>query len=158
MATQRATEWESSSRADAWVVSYHQQTHRSQCDDHEHAAIPNDHERQFAVTEPNQVLSDDVTYIQTGQRRAYFAVILDLFVRKPVDWVMSFSIVSKLTFKTLEMAWEARGKLGGIMFHSDQDSHYTSRRFRQPPRRQRIKPRMIRRGYCWDTPRWSACS
>lgn len=32
---------------------------------------------------------------------------------------MSFFIVSKLTFKTLEMAWEARGKLGGIMFHSD---------------------------------------
>ncbi|CTU43977.1 putative plasmid-like protein [Escherichia coli] len=33
--------------------------------------------------------------------------------------------------KALEMAWETRGKPGGVMFHSDQGSHYTSRQFRQ---------------------------
>ncbi|SPZ77145.1 IS911 orfB [Shigella boydii] len=27
--------------------------------------------------------------------------------------------------KALEMAWETRGKPGGVMFHSDQGSHYT---------------------------------
>ena len=33
---------------------------------------------------------------------------------------MSFSPDSRLTMKSLEMAWETRGKPGGVMFHSDQ--------------------------------------
>ncbi|STR95093.1 transposase [Klebsiella pneumoniae] len=37
---------------------------------------------QFAVTEPNQVWCGDVTYIWTGKRWAYLAVVLDLFARK----------------------------------------------------------------------------
>lgn len=32
---------------------------------------------------------------------------------------MSFSPDSRLTMKALEMAWETRGKPGGVMFHSD---------------------------------------
>jgi len=51
-----------------------------------------------------------VTYIWTGKRWAYLAVVLDLFARKPVGWAMSFSPDSRLTIKALEMAWEARGK------------------------------------------------
>ncbi|WP_425333200.1 DDE-type integrase/transposase/recombinase, partial [Escherichia coli] len=91
---------------------------------HEHVAIPNYLERQFAVTEPNQVWCGDVTYIWTGKRWAYLAVVLDLFARKPVGWAMSFSPDSRLTMKALEMAWETRGKPVGVMFHSDQGSHY----------------------------------
>ena len=71
------------------------------------------------MTEPNQVWCGDVTYIWTGKRWAYLAVVLDLFARKPVGWAMSFSPDSRLTMKALEMAWETRGKPGGVMFHSD---------------------------------------
>ena len=67
---------------------------------HEHIAIPNYLERQFTVTETNQIWCGDVTYIWTGKRWAYLAVVLDLFARKPA----------------------------GVMFHSDRVSHYTSRR------------------------------
>ena len=84
-----------------------------------HLGIPNYLEWQFAVTEPNQVWCGDVTYIWTGKRWAYLAVVLDLFARKPVGWAMSFSPDSRLTMKSLEMAWETRGKPGGVMFHSD---------------------------------------
>ncbi len=35
---------------------------------------------------------------------------------------MSFSPDSKLTIKALEMAWEARGKPAGVMFHSDSNN------------------------------------
>ncbi|EFW53610.1 lytic transglycosylase, catalytic [Shigella boydii ATCC 9905] len=112
--------------------------------------IPNYLERQFAVTEPNQVWCGDVTYIWTGKRWAYLAVVLDLFARKPVGWAMSFSPDSRLTMKALEMAWETRGKPGGVMFHSDQGSHYTSRQFRQLLWRYQIRQSMSRRGNCWD--------
>ncbi len=103
------------------LVSCQQPTHRYKRGGHEHVAIPNYLERQFAVTEPN-----------------------------PVGWAMSFSPDSRLTMKALEMAWETRGKPGGVMFHSDQGSHYTSRQFRQLLWRYRIRQSMSRRGNCWD--------
>ena len=132
------------------LVSCQQPTHRYKRGGHEHVAIPNHLERQFAVTEPNQVWCGDVTYIWTGKRWAYLAVVLDLFARKPVGWAMSFSPDSRLTMKALEMAWETRGKPVGVMFHSDQGSHYTSRQFRQLLWRYRIRQSMSRRGNCWD--------
>ncbi|HCS3814562.1 TPA: IS3-like element IS911 family transposase, partial [Shigella flexneri] len=132
------------------LVSGQQPTHRYKRGGHEHVAIPNYLERQFAVTEPNQVWCGDVTYIWTGKRWAYLAVVLDLFARKPVGWAMSFSPDSRLTMKALEMAWETRGKPGGVMFHSDQGSHYTSRQFRQLLWRYQIRQSMSRRGNCWD--------
>ncbi|HGM7842838.1 TPA: integrase core domain-containing protein, partial [Serratia marcescens] len=49
---------------------------------------------------------------------------------------------SALTVKALQMAWELRGRPTGVMFHSDQGSHYTSRKW--------IKQSMSRRGNCWD--------
>ncbi|MEE6304554.1 DDE-type integrase/transposase/recombinase, partial [Escherichia coli] len=53
----------------------------------------------------------DVTYIWTGKRWAYLAVVLDLFARKPVGWAMSFSPDSRLTMKALEPTY--RYKRGG---------------------------------------------
>lgn len=50
----------------------------------EHMVIPNLLERQFDTTEPNQVWCGDVTSIWTGNRRAYLAVVIDLFARKSV--------------------------------------------------------------------------
>ncbi len=107
-------------------------------------------ERQFAVTKSNQVWCGDVTCIWTGRRWAHLAVVPDLFARKPVGWAMSFSPDSRLTMKALEMAWETRGKPAGVMFHSDQGSHYTSRQYRQLLWRYRIRQSMSRRGNCWD--------
>lgn len=107
------------------LVSCQQATHRYKRGGHERVAIPNQLERQFALTEPNLVWCGDVT-----KRWAYFAVVLDLFARKPVGWAMSFSSDSRLTMKALEMAWETRGKPAGVMFHKDKGSHYTSSQFR----------------------------
>ena len=112
--------------------------------------IPNLLERQFAVTQPDQVWCGDVTYIWTGKRWAYLAVVLDLFARKPVGWAMSYSPDTELTVKALQMAWELRGRPTGVMFHSDQGSHYTSRKYRQVLWRYQIKQSMSRRGNCWD--------
>ena len=83
------------------VVSCQQPTHRYKRGGHEHIAIPNYLERQFVVTEPNQVWRGYVTYIWTGKCRAYLAVVLDLFARKPVGLAMSFSPDSRLTIKAL---------------------------------------------------------
>lgn len=115
-----------------------------------HVAIPNTLDRQFAVGKPNQVWCGDITYIWTGQRWAYLAVVLDLYARKPVGWALSLKADSELTSKALLMAYESRGRPNGLLFHSDQGVQYTSLRFRQYLWRYQIKQSMSRRGNCWD--------
>jgi len=115
-----------------------------------HVAIPNELNRQFNVGGPNQVWCGDVTYIWTGQRWSYLAVVIDLFARKPIGWALSRSPDSNLTKQALNMAYELRGRPKGIMFHSDQGSHYTSISFRQNLWRLQIRQSMSRRGNCWD--------
>lgn len=48
------------------LVSCQQPTHRYKRGGHEHVAIPDYLERQFAVTGPNQVWCGDVTYSVPG--------------------------------------------------------------------------------------------
>lgn len=72
-----------------------------------------------------------MTYIWTGNRWAYLAVVIDLYARKVVGWAMSLSPDTNLTLKALELAYESRGKPSGLIFHSEQGSHYTSLKYRQ---------------------------
>lgn len=116
----------------------------------EHVSVANHLRRDFTPDAPNQKWCGDVTYIWTGRRWAYLAVVLDLFARKPVGWAMSFSPNSELTCKALAMAYETRGNPRDVMFHSDQGSHYTSVQYRQRLWRYKIKQSMSRRGNCWD--------
>ena len=67
-----------------------------------HVAIPNELGRQFNVNAPNRVWCGGVTYIWTGQRRSYLAVVLDLFARKPIGWALSRSPDSSLTKQALD--------------------------------------------------------
>ena len=115
-----------------------------------HSCIPNTLNREFQSTAPNQVWCGDVTYIWTGQRWSYLAVVLDLYARKTIGWALSNSPDSRLTAKALTMAYETRNRPENVLFHSDQGSNYTSIKFRQYLWRYRINQSMSRRGNCWD--------
>lgn len=115
-----------------------------------HSNVPNTLNRQFTPSKPNQAWCGDVTYIWTGQRWSYLAVVLDLYARRPVGWALSNSPDSRLTGRALAMAYESRHQPKGVLFHSDQGSHYTSLAFRQQIWRYRIQQSMSRRGNCWD--------
>jgi putative transposase len=78
------------------------------------------------------------------------AVVLYLYARKPIGWALSNSPDSEQTEKALTMAYESRGRPEGVLFHSDQGSHYTSIKFRQQLWRYRINQIMSRQGICWD--------
>lgn len=132
------------------LVSSQQPSHRYKKADQPHVAIPNQLDREFDVQGPNQVWTGDITYIWTGRRWAYFAVVLDLYARLPVGWAFSLSADSALTCKALTMAYESRGNPQGVLFHSDQGCQYTSLQYRQQLWRYRIKQSMSRRGNCWD--------
>ncbi|TMO38127.1 IS3 family transposase [Pseudoalteromonas sp. S4389] len=112
--------------------------------------IPNKLNREFQVNSANQVWCGDITYIWTGKKWSYLAVIIDLFARRVVGWAMSDKPDTDLVIKALDRAYEQRGKPSGLMFHSDQGSQYNARRFQQRLWRYRIEQSMSRRGNCWD--------
>lgn len=53
-----------------------------------HIDIPNLLDREFDVEQPDTAWAGDITYIWTGTRWAYLAVVLDLFARKVVGWAL----------------------------------------------------------------------
>ncbi|RCW94909.1 putative transposase [Marinomonas foliarum] len=112
--------------------------------------IPNHLNRQFNVSTPNQVWCGDITYVWAGNRWHYLAVVLDLYRRRIVGWAFSSNPDAELVINALDMAYEQRGQPKKVMFHSDQGSQYTSRKFRQRLWRYRIRQSMSRRGNCWD--------
>jgi len=132
------------------LVSCQVKAHRYKKATNEHLGIPNTLERQFAVTEPNQVWCGDVTYVWAGNRWLYLAVVIDLFARKVIGWAVSKSPDSTLTSNALSMAFTVRKQPKDVMFHSDQGCHYTSKQFRQLLWRCQIEQSMSRRGNCWD--------
>ena len=132
------------------LVSCQQPTHRYKRGGHEHVAIPNYLERQFAVTEPNQVWCGDVTYIWTGKRWAYLAVVLDLFARKPVGWAMGERMTKELTGKALFMALRSQRPPAGLIHHSDRGSQYCAYDYRVIQEQFGLKTSMSRKGNCYD--------
>ena len=132
------------------LVSTQLPAHRYKKASKPHISIPNTLNRDFSPQRPNQVWCGDVTYIWTGQRWSYLAVVMDLFARRVVGWSLSNSPDSALTTTALNRAYERRGQPQNVLFHSDQGSHYTSLAFRQRLWRYRITQSMSRRGNCWD--------
>ena len=86
----------------------------------------------------------------SGQRWLYLAIVIDLFSRKVIGWAPSGSSNTDLTGKALLIAYEIQGTPKGVMFHSDQGCHYTSKQFRRLLWRYQITQSMSRRGNCWD--------
>lgn len=132
------------------LVSNQVPAHRYKKANQPHVSIPNRLDRQFDVDTPNRVWVGDITYVWSGKRWAYLAMVLDLFARKPVGWALSLAPDSTLTKKALTMAYESRGNPEGVMFHSDQGCQYTSLVFRQQLWRYQMIQSMSRRGNCWD--------
>jgi putative transposase len=135
---------------EAGLVSKQHKPHRYRVAEEESVIAPNHLDRNFSVNGPNQVWCGDVTYVWVGAGWLYLAVVLDLYKRRVVGWACSKHPDSELTMKALMMAHESRERPKGVMFHSDQGCHYTSKAFRQRLWRYRIKQSMSRRGNCWD--------
>ena len=130
------------------LVSCQVPKHRYRKASQEHIEIPNHLDRQFAIMAPNEIWVSDVTYIWTGNHWMYLAVVIDLFARKVIDWAMSVSPDTQLTGKALSITYESPGKPKGVIFHSAQGCHYTSRQYRQLLWRFQIKQSLSRRGNC----------
>lgn len=135
---------------EANLVSKQDKKHKYKIAKDESRIAENKLNREFTVEKPNQVWCGDVTYVWSGKQWLYLALVIDLYKRRIVGWACSKSPDSKLTIQALRIANESRGRPKGVMFHSDQGCHYTSKAFRECLQAYNIDQSMSRRGNCWD--------
>ena len=107
--------------------------------------------RDFYAAAPNQKWATDVTEFkipETG-KKLYLSVILDLYDRYPVAFVISGRNDNQLVFKTFDKAISANPDAKPI-FHSDRGFQYTSRVFQKKLEDNEMIQSMSRVGHCID--------
>ena len=115
------------------------------------ATAENKLKRDFYATEPNQKWATDVTEfkIPGEKKKLYLSVILDLYDRYPVSYVISCRNDNQLVFKTYDKAIASNPDARPI-FHSDRGFQYTSKVFQKKLKNQEKEQSMSRVGHCID--------
>ena len=107
--------------------------------------------RDFNAARPNEKWVTDVTEFkipETG-KKLYLSVILDLYDRIPVAYVVSRRNDNKLVFDTYARAIAANPEARPL-FHSDRGFQYTSKTFQKKLQKQGMEQSMSRAGHCID--------
>ncbi|MHB1083024.1 MAG: IS3 family transposase [Prosthecobacter sp.] len=94
---------------------------------------------------PNQVWAGDITFIPSGEKWLYLAVVIDLCSRRIVGWALADHLRSDLVVEALQQAINSRCHTDGLTFHSDRGSQYGSRSFRQVLQRSGMRQSMSAR-------------
>ncbi len=68
--------------------------------------------------------------VKIHDNKYYICVILDLFSRMVVGWMVSTQNNDNLTVNTFKQAYESRNRPTSLSFHSDQGKNYTSNKYR----------------------------
>lgn len=95
----------------------------------EAAALPADLvNRRFVANGPRKLWVCDVTYVATWSGFAYVAFVTDVYSRRIVGWNVASTLKSEiLPMPALDMAaWQAGGRLDGLIHHADHGSNYTA--------------------------------
>ena len=87
--------------------------------------------RKFNPDEPNRIWAGDITYLKVGSKWYYLCVVIDLFSRKVISWLLSDKPDAQLVINTFWKAYRSRNFPQGLLFHSDRGSQYTSVAFRK---------------------------
>ena len=110
---------------------------------------PNVLDRQFTVSEPDEVWVSDITYVDTTQGWLYLCVFIDLYSRSVVGWSMATHMETSLVSDAFLMGVGRRGR-APIVEHSDRGSQYASQDFRKLLDQHGTIQSMSRKGNCWD--------
>lgn len=106
--------------------------------------------RQFWAVQPNQRWVSDITHIPTAEGWLYLAAIMDLYSRAIVGWSMDSRPAQSLTIDALTMALWRRGRVQGLLLHSDQGAQYRAAEYHALLQANGITCSMSRKGECLD--------
>lgn len=111
---------------------------------------PNRLNQAFNPSEPNQVWTADITYLDTAEGWLYLATVLDLYSRRVVGWTMAEHVEARLVCDALQMAFTQRQPKGGLLHHSDRGRQYASAEYQALLATDGVQCSMSRRGNCYD--------
>jgi putative transposase len=111
---------------------------------------PNQLNREFAASVPNQKWVTDTKAVETAEGWLYLAVMLDLFSRMVVGWAMAATEDEQLVELALRMALATRHPPAGLLHHSDRGSEFTSERYLALLQEVGMEVSMSRTGDCYD--------
>jgi len=119
--------------------------------DHDYNIYPN-LIKNMEVTGLNQIWVSDITYIRLVHEFIYLAVIIDIFSRKCIGWVLGREINTLLTLNALEMAISKRKSFRflNLIHHSDRGVQYASNDYTELLQRYGIRISMSRSGNPYD--------
>jgi transposase InsO family protein len=83
-----------------------------------YTSVPN-RERQVEAKHPNRVWVGDVTYLRSGGKWRFLAVVMDKCSRKVLGWAVGKNRDAKLTLTALNRVARCRPPSPGLIFHSD---------------------------------------
>jgi transposase InsO family protein len=85
-------------------------------------------DRQFAADGPDRLWVADITYVPTWVGFLYLAIVLDVWSRRVVGWMMDTHLRTELVLDALDMALAQR-RPDRVIHHSDRGCQYTSYAF-----------------------------
>ena len=107
--------------------------------------------RDLEVTEKNQVVVADLTYVRTDEGFLYLSLIMDAFTRKAVGWNAGDTLETEGCLRALDMAEEELLKdVCRPIHHSDRGCQYGSHLYRQRLDELGIKCSMTEELHCYE--------
>ena len=115
------------------------------------ATAENNLGRDFYADAPNKKWATDVTEFKVPgeNKKLYLSVILDLYDRYPVAYVIGTRNDNGLVFGTFDKALAANPEAKPL-FHSDRGFQYTSKVFQKKLKDHEMEQSMSRVGHCID--------
>lgn len=107
-------------------------------------------EQDFSCNNINEKWCGDITYLWSDEGWMYLAVVLDLFSRRVIGWSLSHRMTTHLVCDAMNMAISNRGKVEGVIMHTDRGSQYCSKRFQRQLKTNGILSSMSKKGDCYD--------
>ena len=106
-------------------------------------------DRQFKADGPDQLWVADITYVPTWAGFLYLAIVLDVWSRKIVGWMIEPHLRTELVLAALDTALAQRRPLR-VVHHSDHGCQYTSYAFGKRCQEMNVMPSMGSVGDAYD--------
>ncbi len=106
-------------------------------------------DRQFVAPGPDRLWVADITYVPTWAGFLYLAIVLDVWSRRIVGWMMDTHLRTELVLDALDMALAQR-RPNRVIHHSDRGCQYTSYAFGKRCQEMGVMPSMGSVGDAYD--------
>lgn len=105
-------------------------------------------EEKFNPDTPDAVWCSDITYIWTYEGFVYLTSIMDLYSRKIISWVLSYTLETKWVVEAVNKAKSARNVIKPLIIHSDRGRQYTSKDYKDAT--DELLLSYSKKAYPWD--------